>query len=188
MNIGFESMEEVKDAVQEVSTVVEQIPAEDFPPKLEGDEEIGEFPPRLEENEEAEEFPPRLEPEGNSEVSFGRSAEFRSAREELENAIARGSSDLGRHPDRGEPESSLENRLHSMEHPMEDRHLHEVTPLSRQDATGPAGKTISFGETVEHRGARKDLENAIKSGNSIATEYALRDLAKLEAKEAAKKM
>lgn len=101
MNIGFESLEEVKDAVQETPTVVEQAPADGFPPKLEGDEEAGVIPPRL-------------EPEGNCEVSFG--------------------------------------------------------------------------ESVEHRGARKDLENAIKSGNSIAVKYAERDLAKVTAKEMAKKL
>lgn len=105
MSIGFESMEEVKDAVQEAPEIAEQPKIDEFPPILARTGEVG----------ETGEMPPRLERDGK---------------------------------------------------------LGEMT----------------LGETVEHRGARQKVENAIKNNNKIALDYAVRDLAKLEAKELEKKL
>lgn len=89
MSTGFEAMEEAKDAVQEAPVIVEQPQADEFPPKLEREDKLGE---------------------------------------------------------------------------------------------------LTLGETVEHRGARQKVENAIKNNNKIALDYAVRDLAKREAKELEKKL
>lgn len=56
--------------------------------------------------------------------------------------------------------------------------------LEREDKLGE----LALGETVEHRGARQKVDNAIKNNNKIALDYAVRDLAKLEAKELEKKL
>lgn len=45
----------------------------------------------------------------------------------------------------------------------------------------------SFGETVEHRTAKSELERDIKAGREIAAENSLKRLEKIEAEEAAKK-
>lgn len=50
--------------------------------------------------------------------------------------------------------------------------------LERENKLGE----LTLGETVEHRGARQKVENAIKNNNKIALDYAVRDLAKLEKK------
>lgn len=106
MSIGFESMEEAKDTIQEVPAATEQVGAGELPPRLERDGEAGDAG-------ETTEKPPKLGREGG----------------------------LG-----------------------------------------------TLGETVEHRGARHGLESAIRDGNKIAVENRLKDLAKIEAKEAAKKL
>lgn len=45
---------------------------------------------------------------------------------------------------------------------------------------------VSFGESVEHRAARSELERDIANGREIAAENSLKRLAKIEAEEAAK--
>lgn len=45
---------------------------------------------------------------------------------------------------------------------------------------------VSFGESVEHRAARSELERDIAAGREIAAENSLKRLAKIEAEEAAK--
>jgi len=56
-----------------------------------------------------------------------------------------------------------------------------------ENAKDAPRSSISFGESVEHRAARHELESDIAAGREIAAENSLKRLAKIEAEEAAKK-
>lgn len=75
MSIGFESMEEVKDAVQEVPEIAEQ-------------STVGAVPPWLESDDETDEIPPELEWTG--EPGWMPTVKHRDARQKAENAIKDG--------------------------------------------------------------------------------------------------
>ncbi len=64
----------------------------------------------------------------------------------------------------------------------------EIQAPKLERGAGAGGHDMRFGESVEARAARHELERAIEKGNKTAAEHSKRDLAEVLAKEAEKKL